>query len=70
MNSHVEEEMKKMLSEEFQESSEKRLDQWIDWVKRCLQFPDLLSVYQLDSDHSPKDIDLVMLQALLKGEQK
>jgi hypothetical protein len=39
----------------------------LDWVKQTLQKRDLITVFQLDSPESAKDLDLAILYAMLKG---
>ena len=39
-------------------------------VLDCCENIDLLSVFDLDSQSSPKEMDLVILKALLKGERE
>ncbi|XP_064643438.1 transient receptor potential cation channel subfamily M member-like 2 isoform X2 [Lineus longissimus] len=41
----------------------------LDWVKQSLQKRDLITVFQLDSPESAKDIDLAILYAMLKANK-
>lgn len=43
------------------------IDRRLEWVKECLEKRDHMTVFRLDGSDSAKDIDLAILQALLKG---
>lgn len=43
------------------------LDRRVEWVKECLEKRNHMTVFRLDGSDSSKDIDLAILQALLKG---
>ena len=43
------------------------IDSRVTWVRDCLEKRDHMTVFQLDGTNSAKDIDLAILQALLKG---
>ena len=43
------------------------LDRRLEWVKECLEKRDHMTVFRIDGSDSAKDIDLAILQALLKG---
>ena len=43
------------------------IDRRLGWVKECLERRDHMTVFRLDGSDSAKDIDLAILQALLKG---
>lgn len=66
LEAHVIADIKEMIKTHFGESS---LDTRIEWVKDCCSKRDLLSVFELDSKNSAKDVDLAILKALLKGKQ-
>lgn len=68
MSENTELEVCQMLEDTFREKRDDQLAQYVDWIKQCLQFPDLLTVFTLDSNNSAKDIDLAILKALLKGK--
>ena len=57
--------VKKMISDEW---SDKDIDSRVSWVRECLDRRDHMTVFQLDHETSAKDIDLAILQALLKGK--
>ncbi len=48
---------------------QRSVDQRLMWVKECFQARDHITVFNLEggSDDSAKDIDVAILQALLKG---
>ena len=47
----------------------KELSRRVGWVKACVQNMDLITVFQLDSKDSVKDIDQAILLALLKANR-
>ena len=49
---------------------DKNLTTRVGWVEECCKNLDLLSVFELDSQNSAKDVDLAILKALLKGERE
>ncbi|CAG5118818.1 unnamed protein product, partial [Candidula unifasciata] len=66
LEAHVIADIKEMVKTHFGESS---LDTRIEWVKDCCSKRDLLSVFELDSKNSAKDVDLAILKALLKANK-
>ncbi|XP_064607537.1 transient receptor potential cation channel subfamily M member-like 2 isoform X2 [Liolophura sinensis] len=70
MSEKTELEVCQMLEETFRQRREDKVSQYVDWIKHCLQFPDLLTIFTLDSNNSAKDIDLAILKALLKANQE
>lgn len=64
LDPHVLSEIREMIRAHFGDSS---LDLRVEWVKDCCSKRDLLSVFELDSKNSAKDVDLAVLKALLKG---
>ena len=56
-----------MLKKAF---GEKDLDLHLTRIKECIQFPNLINVYELDGqDGVGSDIDSAILHALLKGKK-
>lgn len=49
------------------EFDERALEQRLTWVKECLEHRDHVTVFRLDSGDTVRDIDVAILQALLKG---
>ena len=47
--------------------TDKDIDIRVTWVRECLEKRDHMTVFRLDGADSAKDIDLAILQALLKG---
>ena len=56
--------VKSMIRHEWKD---KDIDSRVTWVRECLDRRDHMTVFQLDHGNSAKDIDLAILQALLKG---
>ena len=48
---------------------ERSLDQRVSWVQDCIHKRNYMSVFRLDAADSAKDIDVAILQALLKGKR-
>ena len=44
----------------------KDIPEKLEWVKECLEHRDHMTIFRLDSKDSAKDIDVAILQALLK----
>ncbi|XP_077993111.1 transient receptor potential cation channel subfamily M member-like 2 [Glandiceps talaboti] len=59
----------KLTSEMEKEFGTRNLDTMVGWVKDCLRRKDLITVFELDAKGSAKDIDLAILQALLKANK-
>lgn len=56
-------EVQEMVEKEFKSD----VDTHVGRIKDCLDKCDFISVFELDNKSGVKDIDVVMLQALLKG---
>ena len=64
MEQNVEVQVIKMLDDEF---GTKDTPTHLSRIKDCLNKCDLVSVFEIDNKCGGKDIDVAMLQALLKG---
>lgn len=60
-------EVTEMLKREFGGSD---ITTHMDRIRKCLDRCDYLSVFEMDSKSGVKEIDVAMLQALLKGFKK
>ena len=49
-------------------NNDKDLNKRIQWVKDIVANPDLVSIFEMDSKDSARDVDLAILKALLKGQ--
>lgn len=58
--------IKEMISEDEKKSATD-ITTLVDRISECLQRYDYLSVFDMDNKLGVKEIDVVMLQALLKG---
>ena len=67
MEDSVELTVREMVEREF---GSNKIAIHLDWIKECLEKCDLISVFDLDSKTGVKEIDVIMLQALLKGIKK
>ncbi|CAL1536039.1 unnamed protein product, partial [Lymnaea stagnalis] len=63
---HIVAEIREMIKFHFGDAN---LDTRVGWVKDCCSNRDLLSVFELDSKNSAKDVDLAILKALLKANK-
>ncbi|GFN90287.1 transient receptor potential cation channel subfamily m member 2-like, partial [Plakobranchus ocellatus] len=63
---HVQSQIEEMVKFHF---GEKNLTTRVGWVEECCKNLDLLSVFELDSQNSAKDVDLAILKALLKAKK-
>jgi hypothetical protein len=59
-------EVKEMVEKEFKND----VDTHVGRIKDCLEKCDLMSVFELDNKSGVKEIDVAMLQALLKGKHE
>ena len=59
--------VRKMIMNEW---GDRDIDRRVNWVKECLQKRDHMTVFRLDGTDSIRDIDLAILQALLKGSSR
>ncbi|XP_070536806.1 transient receptor potential cation channel subfamily M member-like 2 isoform X1 [Ptychodera flava] len=66
INATFEAKLKTVVEKEF---GDRNLDTMVGWVKECLRKKDLITVFELDAKGSAKDIDLAILQALLKANK-
>ena len=57
-------EVKKLIIKEF---GDRDVEKHLGWVKECIQHRGYMTVYRVDGGNSAKDIDIAILQALLKG---
>ena len=57
-------EVRKMI---FDEWGDRDLDSRVNWVKECFQYRHNMTIFRLDGGTDTKDIDVAILQALLKG---
>ena len=64
IDAQLQTEITKMIREEF---GDRDLTRQVGWVRDCLQKRDLMTVFRLEGKNSAKDIDIAILQALLKG---
>ena len=64
VNNDVREDVRRMIVSEW---GERDIDLRMNWLKECLQRRDHMTVFRLDSSDSSNDIDLAILQAMLKG---
>nr|KAI8744050.1 transient receptor potential cation channel subfamily M member 2-like [Biomphalaria glabrata] len=67
-NPDAEEKIKEMIKSSFG-VAELEIEKCFIWVKECCARKDLLSVFELDSKNSAKDVDLAILKALLKANK-
>ncbi|KAH9505775.1 Transient receptor putative cation channel sub M member 2 [Bulinus truncatus] len=58
--------IREMINSAFGDSD---LEKRVEWVKDCCTNRDLLSVFELDSKNSAKDVDLAILKALFKANK-
>ena len=65
MEDKVWEEVEKQIENEF---GNKNKDKNIHMVRECLKKRDHMTVFRLDGTYSAKDIDMAILQALLKSK--
>lgn len=56
-----------MIMKEFPNEKSEDQTNMVTYVTGCLEKRDYMSVFRMDSSDSAKEIDLVILQALLKG---
>ncbi|KAK3787677.1 hypothetical protein RRG08_031907 [Elysia crispata] len=63
---HVRSQIEEMVKFHF---GDKNLTTRVGWVEECCKNLDLLSVFELDSQNSAKDVDLAILKALLKAKK-
>ena len=61
------ENVKAMIKREFPNEKPESQDKMVTSVKECLAKRDHMTVFRMDSSDSAREIDLVILQALLKG---
>ncbi|XP_052253945.1 transient receptor potential cation channel subfamily M member-like 2 isoform X3 [Dreissena polymorpha] len=66
MEDSVELTVREMVEREF---GSNKIAIHLDWIKECLEKCDLISVFDLDSKTGVKEIDVIMLQALLKANK-
>ncbi|XP_035828049.1 transient receptor potential cation channel subfamily M member-like 2 isoform X2 [Aplysia californica] len=66
LDPHVLAEITEMVQTTFGEAS---LATRVQWVRECCRNLDLLSVFELDSKNSARDVDLAILKALLKANK-
>ena len=59
--------VKGMIMKEFPNEKSEDQTNMVTYVTGCLEKRDYMSVFRMDSSDSAKEIDLVILQALLKG---
>ena len=57
--------VKEMVEREF---GSNKIVTHMNWIKDCLDKSDLVSVFELDNKTGSREIDVSMLQALLKGK--
>lgn len=62
---YVWDEVKKQIQKEF---GDRNLENNLHMVRECLKRRDHITVFRLDGTYSAKDIDMAILQALLKSE--
>ncbi|XP_067687429.1 transient receptor potential cation channel subfamily M member-like 2 [Haliotis asinina] len=62
----VEADITEMIKKDF---GEKELATRVGWVRTCLKKKDLITIYELDSRMSTKDVDMAILKALLKANR-
>ncbi len=58
--------VRKKIEDEWK--TDKDIDSRVNWVKQCLEKRNHMTVFRLDGANTAKDIDLAILQALLKGD--
>ena len=66
-HSNVWENVQKMMETEFPKAKPEDREKYVALVKECLCKRDHMTVFQMDVSDSAREIDLVILQALLKG---
>ncbi|XP_077867329.1 transient receptor potential cation channel subfamily M member 2-like [Saccoglossus kowalevskii] len=66
INNTFEAKLKQVIKEEFGSNN---LDKMVGWVKDCLRRKDYITIFELDGKNSAQDIDLAILQALLKANK-
>ena len=60
------EDVRKLIIKEFGNNN---VDKHLGWVKECIQHRGYMTVYRVEGSNSAKDIDIAILQALLKGSR-
>ncbi|XP_059152108.1 transient receptor potential cation channel subfamily M member-like 2 isoform X2 [Physella acuta] len=63
---HIMADIRTMIKSQF---GDQDLDKRVDWIKNSCSKRDLITVFELDSKNSAKDVDLAILKALLKANK-
>ena len=66
-HSNVWENVLEMMKKEFPKAKPEAHKEFVELVKECVGERDHMTVFRMDSSDSAREIDLVILQALLKG---
>ncbi|XP_039250889.2 transient receptor potential cation channel subfamily M member-like 2 isoform X1 [Styela clava] len=59
--------VEELLEEHNMDSDENQIDAWTDMVKRCISSKNLLTVFDYDPNDLSRDLDIAILEALLKA---